>query len=151
MSSTTGHYDQNLLAAAPVATKAQLQEGYTTDLLNPDHGKATPPPSASLADPERGLVNKEYVTTTRAPPFWQTRKGIIIIVVAVLVVLAVVIGGAVGGTRNSHKNPGSGIPTGTTNSTNSTIPSGTDSHPAGNHSSSIGTNSSNTTPFLPLA
>ncbi|GLB44290.1 hypothetical protein LshimejAT787_1602200 [Lyophyllum shimeji] len=106
MPSTTGHYDQNLLAAAPAATKAQLQEGYTTDLLNPDHGKATPPPSTPAPDLERGLVNKEYLSPARAPPFWRTRKGIIIIAVAAVVVLAAVIGGAVGGTRNKHKDSG---------------------------------------------
>ncbi|KAF8063964.1 hypothetical protein FPV67DRAFT_1502972 [Lyophyllum atratum] len=109
MASTTGHYDQNLLAAAPAATKAQLQEGYTTDLLDPNHGKATPPPSSSQADPERGHV-KEYAgyTPSRALPFWRTRKGIIIIFIAAVVILAAVIGGAVGGTaRKKSPSPAS--------------------------------------------
>ncbi|KAF5378536.1 hypothetical protein D9615_007193 [Tricholomella constricta] len=107
MPSTTGHYDQDLLAAAPAATKAQLQEGYTTDLLNPDHGKATPPASASQADPELGHVQKEstsHVPTTRTLPFWRTKKGMIIIAaVASAIIVGAVIGGAVGGTAHRRK------------------------------------------------
>jgi len=109
MPSNTGHYDQNLLAAAPVATRAQLQEGYTTDLLDPNHGKATPPHSASQADPERGLVHKEYAghVTSRAQPFWRTRKGMIIIFIVAVVIVAAVIGGAVGGTAGKKQATGS--------------------------------------------
>ncbi|RDB18140.1 hypothetical protein Hypma_000616 [Hypsizygus marmoreus] len=108
MPSTTGHYDQTLLAEAPAATRKQLQEGYTTDLLDPNLGKVTPPPSASRADPERGLAAKEYPhephAAPAAVPFWRTTKGKIIIAIAALVVVGAVIGGAVGGTRKK-KNP----------------------------------------------
>lgn len=104
MASTTGRYDQNLLASAPVATRAQLQEGYATDLLDSNHGKATPttPPPASQVDPERGLVPKEY-NDSRAQPFWRTGKGRIVIFLVALVVVGAIVGGAVGGTVGKKK------------------------------------------------
>jgi len=114
--SNKGPYDKDLLASAPAATKAQLQEGYTTDLLDPNHGKTSSPhlpqseqsPLAPQADAERSVSpGKElngYVSSTKPVPFWRTSKGIIIIIVAILVVLGAVIGGAVGGTRTSKKN-----------------------------------------------
>jgi len=106
-------YDQDLLASAPAATKAQLQEGYTTDLLDPNHGKTSSshlPQSEQSppADRERGSLSpaKELngrISSTKLVPFWRTTKGIIIIIVAIVVVLAAVIGGAVGGTRKKAK------------------------------------------------
>ncbi|KAG6830926.1 hypothetical protein H0H92_013854 [Tricholoma furcatifolium] len=99
-------YDETLLASAPAATKAQLQEGYTTDILHSSAGNATPPPfSASQADVEQGFAHKESngAATTRPVSFWRTAKGLTIIVIAVIVVLAAVIGGAVGGTVGKNK------------------------------------------------
>jgi len=135
MSSPPGHYDQNLLADAPAATKAQLQEGYTTDLLNPNHGKATPPLLASQADPERGLVNKEYNghASPRPLPFWRTKKGLIIIAIAAVVIIAVVVGGAVGGSKHKKTNLNTGPQTpdssnGGTNGQQEGTPTNTSSH-----------------------
>jgi len=101
MASTAGHqdYDANLLASAPVATKAQLQDGYDPVLLAE---KQTPLPSRR--DLEAGVPAGETRDTAITPtkqPFYRTKKGIIIIFVAVIVIIAVVVGGAVGG--SSHK------------------------------------------------
>ncbi|KAG6831374.1 hypothetical protein H0H87_005304 [Tephrocybe sp. NHM501043] len=137
MPSASGHYDQTLLATAPAATKAQLQGGYTTDLLHSNQGNATPPPfSASQADVERGLVHKEssHVAPTRALPFWRTRKGMIIIFVAIIVILAAVIGGAVGGTvgknNTSNGSSGDGQQPGTVGSGGDGVDSGGSSTPS---------------------
>ncbi|KAG6846669.1 hypothetical protein H0H93_012540, partial [Arthromyces matolae] len=110
MPSASGHYDEALLAAAPAATKAQIQanrrptiqEGYTTDLLNHPPGNATPPFSSSQVDIERGLKESNGAVVSRSTPFYRTKKGLIAIVVVVVVLLAAVIGGAVGGTRSHH-------------------------------------------------
>lgn len=123
MPSTTGHgqYDQSLLAAAPAATKTQIREGYDADLLNPNRGKATPPPvptSASQTDLERG-TGAEYndkVTENKTVPFWRTTKGIITIVVAlILIIIAAVVGGVVGGRKKTHNDsttlPSNPVPT----------------------------------------
>ncbi|KAG7442071.1 uncharacterized protein BT62DRAFT_922889 [Guyanagaster necrorhizus] len=107
-------YDQALLAEAPAATKAQLQEGYNPDILRPNR---TPPVlSDTEPDPESQSgppTSKEHLPLSagsssplRRIPFWRTRKGIIIIVIAVIVVIGAVVGGAVGGTvgKSSNKN-----------------------------------------------
>jgi len=100
MSSHPGHYDENLLASAPIATKEQLQEGYNPDILNPNR-KANSSPPTPLRHPEAGLPSKEYVTLAPARlPFWRTTRGRIIIAIAVIVVIAAVVGGAVGGTHH---------------------------------------------------
>jgi hypothetical protein len=120
-SSGHGHptYDENLLAAAPAATKQQLQSGYTTDLLNEKAGQVPP---RKVEDVEAGRVQPDKAakytsngTTTPLPtyvappavPFYRTKKGIIIIGVAVVVILAAIIGGAVGGSKKGKKSPAS--------------------------------------------
>ncbi|KAF8963284.1 hypothetical protein BDZ97DRAFT_1758768 [Flammula alnicola] len=100
-------YDEQLLASAPVATKAQLQSGYNPDLLV----EKTPPASSSRHDLEDG---RDFGQTPRPEPdgkplppkapFYRTKKGIIIIVVALVVVIAAVVGGAVGGSRKKTNN-----------------------------------------------
>ncbi|TFK37309.1 hypothetical protein BDQ12DRAFT_685651 [Crucibulum laeve] len=95
---SAGTYDESLLASAPAATSAQLQNGYNVDLLSP--GKATPPVTR---DTEAAYASKEHVhhlaTPQRRTPFWRTTKGIIIMVIAALVVIGAVVGGAVGGSK----------------------------------------------------
>ncbi|KAG5352506.1 hypothetical protein C0989_001991 [Termitomyces sp. Mn162] len=104
MPSEAGQYDEALLAAAPATTKAQLQEGYSTDLLNPPQRDSAPPISSTQVDAEHGLAHKEYNGVGNKPtPFFRTGKGKITILILVIVVLAAIIGGAVGGTQN-HKN-----------------------------------------------
>ncbi|KII90233.1 hypothetical protein PLICRDRAFT_40431 [Plicaturopsis crispa FD-325 SS-3] len=105
-------YDQSLLADAPVATKAELQEGYNVDLLQPTRKPAPPatPPTVSRSntntDPEAAQPKRGYVPTSPPAkvPFWRTRKGIFALAVLAIVIIAAVVGGAVGGTRKHHNN-----------------------------------------------
>ncbi|KAF8646188.1 hypothetical protein AX16_007332 [Volvariella volvacea WC 439] len=115
MPSTTGHYDHNLLASAPAATKKQLQEGYTTEILAPVRKPEPAPAAASdpeLAQPRSGsrppttIDDADYYPEKKVP-FWRTTKGIVIIVIAVIAVLGAVIGGAVGGTVGRNNNSSS--------------------------------------------
>jgi len=109
MPSQNGHYDQNLLASAPAATKSQLQEGYNPDLL----AENRPARTAPLADPESARASKEHlhhdIIKPRPVPFWRTMKGLIIIFVVVLVIIGAVVGGAVGGTKGKKKNGNASI------------------------------------------
>jgi len=115
MASKTAEYDENLLASAPAATKAQLQGGYTTDLLAE---KATPPSSqrghGRDVEPGRssnGSSKPSKPTPPEAPltpaklPFYRTKKGIVILaVVAAVVIIAAAVGGGVGGSRKKSNN-----------------------------------------------
>jgi len=96
-------YDENLLASAPKATRAQLQDGYNPDLLAE---KTSSTPTIPHVDPELAnhrpaAVQREDVPLTKTP-FYGTKKGIIIIVVVIVVIIAAVVGGAVGGTRKKN-------------------------------------------------
>lgn len=126
--SSPSSYDQGLLASAPAATRVQLQEGYTTDILDSPHGGSTSPHPTPLApshfapqsDPELDSVSasKElngHSSKTKTVPFWRTTKGIVLIILAIIVVLGAVIGGAVGGTRKT-KNATAASPAVTTTS-----------------------------------
>jgi len=129
MASTAGHqdYDANLLASAPVATKAQLRDGYDPVLLAE---KQTPP--SSQRDLEAGVPATETRDTAITPtkqPFYRTKKGIIIIFVAVVVIIAAVVGGAVGGSSHKKKTTSasdsqSGGPPPSSTASNSTTSSG---------------------------
>jgi hypothetical protein len=106
MPSTNGHYDENLLKAAPAATKAEMQEGYNVDLLNQTRNRpetrsrTTPAATASSSDPELAAAKPP----PRSVSFWGTNKGRYVILFIVIVVIGAVVGGAVGGTRKSKKN-----------------------------------------------
>jgi len=108
--SAPNNYDQNLLGAAPAATKEQLQEGYNVDLLKGRRGASTTPaPPPHSTDVEAAFRRpKEYNPVDASAPgkprtsFFQTTRGRIVIIVAVIVVIAVV-GGAVGGTVGKKK------------------------------------------------
>jgi len=97
-------YDEKLLASAPKATKAQLQDGYNSDLL-------AEKPSTQAVDPEAAnriqtpVQGQEFTPFTKKKgPFYTTKKGIIIIVVLVVaVIIAAVVGGVVG-SRNKSQN-----------------------------------------------
>ncbi|SJL06933.1 uncharacterized protein ARMOST_10275 [Armillaria ostoyae] len=99
-------YDEALLAEAPAATRAQLQEGYNPDILRPNRtppvrNDTDPDPESQSGPPtskEHLPLSAESSPPLRRIPFWRTRKGIIIIVIAVIVVIGAVVGGAVGGT-----------------------------------------------------
>jgi len=158
MPSQSGHpdYDANLLASAPVATKAQLQSGYNPDLLAE---KGTPPSSRNDLE-ARGRspverVDDEHPTPIPSKvPYYRTRKGIITIVVVLVVIIAVAVGGGIAGSKKKTggkalANDGSsqgGIPTSqtltpTTPGSPTVSPSRTISGPLGSLSiTSIDTN-----------
>ncbi|KAG2051078.1 hypothetical protein BDR06DRAFT_1010630 [Suillus hirtellus] len=141
MSSPNGAYDQNLLDAAPAATRAQRQEGYNVDLLDdrPTRPVSTQPltlpqPISSDTDVESSsLVQEKDVPGAAAATyashptksFWRTRNGKITIFVIAIVVIGAIVGGAVGGTvgkiSSNNKAPQS-VPT--SSSTSSTASSG---------------------------
>ncbi|KAM6493069.1 hypothetical protein JOM56_011203 [Amanita muscaria] len=121
MSQPMGSYDESLLRDAPVATRKQLQEGYTTDLLAshkslnrtqsplPDGATAAIPPTALRADLEQGQrsqdgfnhytpLSEKVIPSSNRIPFWRTTKGIIIIAVLAIIIVGVVVGAAVGTT-----------------------------------------------------
>ncbi|KAG7085876.1 hypothetical protein E1B28_003409 [Marasmius oreades] len=106
-----GQYDQSLLAEAPKATKQMRQEGYNPDILKKnenanrdlERGLGTGASKERLAGTSTPRPSLTPTPTPRSPPFYRTKKGVIVIVIATLVVLGAVIGGAVGGTRNRHR------------------------------------------------
>ncbi|KIK98382.1 hypothetical protein PAXRUDRAFT_823935 [Paxillus rubicundulus Ve08.2h10] len=112
-------YDQNLLDEAPRATRAQLQEGYSVDLLEDRPRRslsmrkpATPAPTAAIVPLTPGIAetgSREKISSATPASrlsFWRTRNGIITIVIIALVIIGAVVGGAVGGTagKNSSNN-----------------------------------------------
>ncbi|RDX45996.1 hypothetical protein OH76DRAFT_1407333 [Lentinus brumalis] len=112
-------YDERLLANAPVATRAEKQEGYNIDLLD-EHKPAgirststTPPPVPALSPDASRAETGGYANSTRGgyssvaastKPWYKTRKWLIIFLIAAIVVIAAVVGGAVGGTVGHHSN-----------------------------------------------
>ncbi|KAG1809258.1 hypothetical protein EV424DRAFT_1350042 [Suillus variegatus] len=142
MSSPNGAYDQNLLDAAPAATRAQRQEGYNVDLLDdrPTRPVSTQPltlpqPIPSDTDVESSsLVQEKDVPGAAAATyashptksFWRTRNGKITIFVIAIVVIGAIVGGAVGGTvgkiSSNNKAPQS-VPSGSPTSSGSSTSS----------------------------
>jgi len=121
-------YDQNLLGEAPRATRAQLQQGYSVDLLEqpaepprrtpslrsptphvPQSGPAAIAVPLTPAIPENSSGEKfdspvPLPTSKPKTSFWRTRNGIITLAVLALVVIGAVVGGAVGGTVGKKSN-----------------------------------------------
>ncbi|KDQ52454.1 hypothetical protein JAAARDRAFT_198367 [Jaapia argillacea MUCL 33604] len=121
-----GSYDAALLAAAPVATRAEKQEGYNVDLLDngrPNRAASTSPGPATVLTPHRSdpelAASKERYANGLSPsssakvPFWRTTKGLIILVVVAIVIIGAVVGGAVGGTAGKKKSTNGGVGGGT--------------------------------------
>jgi hypothetical protein len=94
-------YDASLLASAPKATKAMVQEGYNPHILDESKSKSAviEPAQLEAASPREPPLNSQQ--NKPKLPFYRTRTGIITIVIITLVILGAVIGGAVGGTRHS--------------------------------------------------
>ncbi|KAL1730184.1 hypothetical protein FB107DRAFT_264955 [Schizophyllum commune] len=108
---STGHYDEGLLAEAPKATKAQLQEGYNPDILAPQRPATTSPTrdiESKGASP--AATPALYTSTPRKLPFWRTKKGMIGLAILAIVIVGAVVGGAVGGTvgKSDGKSGGDG-------------------------------------------
>ncbi|KAF9221787.1 hypothetical protein BS17DRAFT_243641 [Gyrodon lividus] len=108
-------YDQNLLDEAPRATRAQMQEGYSVDLLedrprrSPSvRSPATPAPAVVPLTPgiaetgSREKLGSAAYTPASRQSFWRTRNGIITIVLIAVVIVGAVVGGAVGGTAGKN-------------------------------------------------
>lgn len=141
MSSQNGAYDQNLLDEAPVATRAQRQEGYNVDLLDdrPTRPTSTQPLRLPQTIPSDTDVESSSLTREKIVPvagaatyashptqsFWRTRNGKITIFVIAIVVIGAVVGGAVGGTvgkigsndNTPSRNATSASPTSSSNGT----------------------------------
>ncbi|OBZ74397.1 hypothetical protein A0H81_05231 [Grifola frondosa] len=82
LSPASGGYDERLLANAPVATRAEKQEGYDVDLLEND-----------------AAVGRNNSTT----PIEAQTKWVVALVVALIVVVAIAVGVGVGvGARHHH-------------------------------------------------
>ncbi|KAF8840647.1 hypothetical protein BDN67DRAFT_626514 [Paxillus ammoniavirescens] len=134
-------YDQNLLDEAPRATRAQLQEGYSVDLLedrprrSPSmRSPATPAPTTAVVPLTPGIAEtgsrEKFGSAAPASrlSFWRTRNGIITIVVIAVVIVGAVVGGAVGGTvgkSSSNNNLGGSTGTSGDKSSSLTVPTTT--------------------------
>jgi len=134
-------YDQNLLDEAPRATRAQLQEGYSVDLLEDRprrsasmRSPATPAPTTAVVPLTPGIAEtgsrEKFGSATPASrqSFWRTRNGIITIVVIAVVIIGAVVGGAVGGTagkKSSNNNTGDSTGTSGDKTSSLTVPSTT--------------------------
>ncbi|KJA26537.1 hypothetical protein HYPSUDRAFT_75351 [Hypholoma sublateritium FD-334 SS-4] len=118
-------YDQSLLASAPAATRAQMQDGYNPDILNEKPAAPTPPASNSRQNLEAygngsttpALAQEGAYVSPSKTPFYRTKKGIIVILVVLAVIIGAVVGGAVGGTRKKKTDTGVQVGTSTGNST----------------------------------
>ncbi|KAJ7163947.1 hypothetical protein C8R43DRAFT_1122905 [Mycena crocata] len=88
-------YDRALLAQAPPATRAQLQEGYDSVLLVPNRrAKRT---ESDLALKVGSYEPKTHTDASAAlPVFWRRRWKSILGALIALVVLVAIVGGAVG-------------------------------------------------------
>jgi hypothetical protein len=114
----SSQYDENLLASAPQATKAQLQGGYNPDILVEQTSSIPASPAVDPEVAEQPLIpaprqsEDALPLTKKKVPYYATTKGIIIIVILVVVVIGAVVGGAVGGTRkkktSSHSTSSNG-------------------------------------------
>ncbi|KAJ7500787.1 hypothetical protein B0H11DRAFT_766913 [Mycena galericulata] len=90
-------YDRTLLAQAPVATRAQLQEGYDSVLLAPNRRAKGNESDIALELKERP---QQRVKPVSSP--WGWRKPVLGLLIA-LVVIAAIVGGAVGATARKKR------------------------------------------------
>ncbi|KAJ6542906.1 hypothetical protein B0H19DRAFT_1172395 [Mycena capillaripes] len=106
------HYDRSLLAQAPVATRAQLQEGYDHVLLAPN--RRTKRTESDLVLNEPSVEPKAHAAqTSNTQSFWRRRWKAIVGVLVILVVIAAIVGGAVGATSRKKKSDADTVGTGT--------------------------------------
>ncbi|KAI0334209.1 hypothetical protein GY45DRAFT_1318674 [Cubamyces sp. BRFM 1775] len=106
----SGGYDERLLASAPVATRAEKQEGYDINLFKEQQpiGReptVSPPPLPVLSANHSSAEVAGYSPYAQPPalPWYRTRKWLFIFFFAAIVIIAAVIGGAVGGTVGHNK------------------------------------------------
>ncbi|KAG1751756.1 hypothetical protein EDB19DRAFT_2035786 [Suillus lakei] len=164
MSSQNGAYDQNLLDEAPVATRAQRQEGYNVDLLDdrPTRPASTQPLKPQTfpgdTDVESSSVTQEKIipgnasyASRPAQSFWRTRNGKITIFIVAIVVLGAVVGGAVGGTVGKIGSNNNTPSSNAISSEISNIPSSTSTSPSPSPSTSPATFTSPVTSTSPLS
>ncbi|KAJ7774163.1 hypothetical protein DFH07DRAFT_952421 [Mycena maculata] len=93
-------YDRSLLAQAPIATRAQLQEGYDSVLLAPNRrANRTESDIALNAAVEPKATPQHAQPISRWPWRWKPAMALLI----TLVVIAVIVGGAVGGSLHKKR------------------------------------------------
>ncbi|KAF7344961.1 hypothetical protein MVEN_01658800 [Mycena venus] len=114
-SAHNAEYDRTLLAQAPVATRAQRQEGYDHVLLAPNRrAKRTQSdlelneqPSIEPKALAHAAREAQSTPVQQSASFWPRRWKPIVGVVISLVVIAAIVGGAVGATSHKKKNSSS--------------------------------------------
>ncbi|KAJ7446078.1 hypothetical protein FB451DRAFT_1292078 [Mycena latifolia] len=93
------NYDRRLLAQAPAATRAQLQQGYDSVLLAPNRRAKT----------QSDLAVNEVKEPEPAPrpwqPFWTQRRKLMFGLLIMLVVITAIVGGTVGATERKKEGP----------------------------------------------
>ncbi|KAJ7875533.1 hypothetical protein B0H14DRAFT_56188 [Mycena olivaceomarginata] len=94
-------YDRTLLAQAPLATRAQRQQGYDHVLLEPNRRAKHLQPSPDLELKEFSTDQKATAAEAQSPRWQSWRWKLIAGAVITLVVIAAIVGGAVGAT--AHK------------------------------------------------
>ncbi|KAL9710782.1 hypothetical protein Ac2012v2_006319 [Leucoagaricus gongylophorus] len=144
---SSNEYDEKLLSQAPEVSKADIQDGYNTDLLREPTVKrasttrAVPLRSNSgslqgqyqdLESSKATLEPEENVVKLRKP-WWRTVKGIAIIAgIAIIVIIAIVIPAAVVTSRNKSS---SGEQSGVSPTSDQPTPSSIDSAPGASQGS----------------
>lgn len=124
-----------------------MQEGYSLDLLKRAQEDAEQQPLSNghepvaNVDPYHKIEQGGGITETnnrepaRKPPFWRTRKGILILVVLAVIIIGAIVGGAVGGTRSKKVE---GSQTGGTDGSSGLGPNSSDSNQGTSSGSSDG-------------
>jgi len=141
-------YDENLLASAPKATKAQLQDGYNPDILveKPTPNNATtavvdPEAANRVQTPVKRQESGSFINEKKRP-FYTTRTGIIVIAVALLVIIVVAVVGGVVGSRKTHDDSANSGVNGSPASATSLLPSGSGQIISGSTKGATATSSS---------
>ncbi|KAJ7648463.1 hypothetical protein B0H17DRAFT_435460 [Mycena rosella] len=94
-------YDRRLLAQAPAATRAQLQQGYDSVLLAPNRREKQA--ESDLALNESVARHEKPAALSRS--CWQGRGKAILGLLIALVVIAAIVVGAVGATARKKRSP----------------------------------------------
>lgn len=118
--------DQRLshfISSLPPVDSAQKQAGYDVDILRlPDTGRLHSLEHEGTPSTSLGVKVEEAIPTaatgSRAsgpkPPFWRTKRGIVLLVVLTVVIVGAIVGGAVGGTVAKKTGGSQAVATGDT-------------------------------------
>jgi len=136
-------YDQSLLAQAPVATRAQLQEGYDSVLLAPNRRRIESDPALDSKEGERRR-------NVAPPPFRAWRKPVLGLLIT-LVVIAAILGAALGATARKRAHTSTGTDTAVQVGTGTPASASIFGAPTTTSSSTIPVPSSSLQPASPFA